>query len=162
MLPPFSTTLLSSSSPCPHLATMIACLLSLSSLATSHTVITYPGWRGDNLKQTGNATASNGLGVGPDDTYPYGMQWIYPCSYLPTISPIWYLSPASRTSLTFPFPPPRRRQTHLSKPNPLARHRRCRRHPTRLVPRPLQRVHVHQPWRRHHPRELLLTHAKRL
>ncbi|KAI1073547.1 hypothetical protein F5B20DRAFT_574717 [Whalleya microplaca] len=36
-----------------------------STLATAHTVITYPGWRGDNLIQ--NAT------------FPYGMQWLYPC-----------------------------------------------------------------------------------
>ncbi|KAK4170437.1 hypothetical protein QBC43DRAFT_6012 [Cladorrhinum sp. PSN259] len=36
-----------------------------ATLASAHTVITYPGWRGNNL-------ISN-------KTYPYGMQWMYPC-----------------------------------------------------------------------------------
>ncbi|KAI1486765.1 hypothetical protein F5X96DRAFT_215172 [Biscogniauxia mediterranea] len=36
-----------------------------STLAAAHIVITYPGWRGDNLIT--NAT------------WPYGMQWMYPC-----------------------------------------------------------------------------------
>ncbi|CAG8955771.1 hypothetical protein HYFRA_00011640 [Hymenoscyphus fraxineus] len=35
------------------------------SVVEAHTVLTYPGWRGDNLVT--NAT------------WPYGMQWIYPC-----------------------------------------------------------------------------------
>jgi hypothetical protein len=33
----------------------------------AHTVLTYPGWRGDNLVT--------------NDTFPYGMQWMYPCEY---------------------------------------------------------------------------------
>ncbi|TVY19588.1 Uncharacterized protein LARI1_G000757 [Lachnellula arida] len=37
---------------------------------TAHTVITYPGWRGDNLIT--------------NDTFPYGMQWMYPCGGMPT------------------------------------------------------------------------------
>lgn len=36
-------------------------------LVNAHTVITYPGWRGDNLVT--------------NDTFPYGMQWMYPCEY---------------------------------------------------------------------------------
>lgn len=42
-------------------------LLTLASaaLVSSHTVISYPGWRGDNLIT--------------NDTFPYGMQWMYPC-----------------------------------------------------------------------------------
>lgn len=42
-------------------------LLTLASaaLVSAHTVITYPGWRGDNLKTT--------------EEFPYGMQWMYPC-----------------------------------------------------------------------------------
>lgn len=40
-------------------------VLASAALSTAHTVITYPGWRGDNLVT--NAT------------YPYGMQWMYPC-----------------------------------------------------------------------------------
>ncbi|KAI1343284.1 hypothetical protein F5Y15DRAFT_229794 [Xylariaceae sp. FL0016] len=34
-------------------------------LAAAHTVMTYPGWRGDNLIT--------------NETWPYGMQWMYPC-----------------------------------------------------------------------------------
>lgn len=33
----------------------------------AHTVLTYPGWRGDNLVT--------------NDSFPYGMQWMYPCEY---------------------------------------------------------------------------------
>lgn len=45
-------------------------LLALASaaLASAHTVITYPGWRGNNLKD--------------NEEFPYGMQWTYPCEYL--------------------------------------------------------------------------------
>ncbi|KAI9755684.1 MAG: hypothetical protein M4579_004182 [Chaenotheca gracillima] len=39
------------------------------SLVSAHTVITYPGWRGDTLKT--------------NDDFPYGMQWEYPCGGLP-------------------------------------------------------------------------------
>lgn len=44
-------------------------LLTLASaaLASAHTVITYPGWRGNNLKD--------------NDEFPYGMQWMYPCKF---------------------------------------------------------------------------------
>lgn len=41
-----------------------------ATLASAHTVITYPGWRGDNLKE--NAV------------YPFGMQWMYPCGGMNT------------------------------------------------------------------------------
>lgn len=34
-------------------------------LAAAHTVLTYPGWRGNNLIT--------------NDTFPHGMQWMYPC-----------------------------------------------------------------------------------
>ncbi|PMD57908.1 uncharacterized protein K444DRAFT_592731 [Hyaloscypha bicolor E] len=36
----------------------------------AHTVLTYPGWRGDNLVT--------------NDTFPYGMQWMYPCGGMRT------------------------------------------------------------------------------
>ncbi|KAJ4146999.1 hypothetical protein LMH87_001552 [Akanthomyces muscarius] len=39
--------------------------LALAGLAAAHTVISYPGWRGNNLITNG--------------TFPYGMQWMYPC-----------------------------------------------------------------------------------
>lgn len=34
----------------------------------AHTVVTYPGWRGDNLIT--------------NNTFPYGMQWMYPCEFV--------------------------------------------------------------------------------
>lgn len=60
-------------------------LSTLSALVSSHTIITYPGWRGNNLHTVGNVTdvGTDGLGVGGvggNFTYPYGMQWIYPCA----------------------------------------------------------------------------------
>ncbi len=85
---------------------LIALATTSSLLVEAHTVITYPPWRGDNLHMTSNVTATNGLGVGVDPTgpimdvnadgtattgevlkpegnftYPYGMQWMYPCTY---------------------------------------------------------------------------------
>ncbi|KAK0749145.1 hypothetical protein B0T18DRAFT_98601 [Schizothecium vesticola] len=41
-------------------------------LASAHTVITYPGWRGNNLIT--------------DEDFPYGMQWMYPCGGIPLTS----------------------------------------------------------------------------
>ncbi|KAH6608801.1 hypothetical protein Trco_002147 [Trichoderma cornu-damae] len=45
------------------------CLLALPLLSWAHTVIVYPGWRGNNLVT--------------NDTFPYGMQWMYPCGGVP-------------------------------------------------------------------------------
>ncbi|OJK02170.1 hypothetical protein ASPACDRAFT_76596 [Aspergillus aculeatus ATCC 16872] len=61
-------------------------LLSLS-LANAHSIITYPGYRGNNLHTNGTVQQTNGLGVGWENgsyVYPYGMQWIYPCGGMPT------------------------------------------------------------------------------
>lgn len=44
-------------------------LAGAAALASAHTIITYPGWRGDNLIT--------------NDQFPYGMQWMYPCELLP-------------------------------------------------------------------------------
>ncbi|OJD26604.1 hypothetical protein ACJ73_02013 [Blastomyces percursus] len=60
-----------------------------ASSVTAHTVIVYPGWRGNNLHSTGNFTETNGLGIarGANDSellYPAGMQWAYPCGGMPT------------------------------------------------------------------------------
>jgi hypothetical protein len=41
-----------------------------AALASAHTIITYPGWRGNNLIT--------------NSTFPYGMQWMYPCELLAT------------------------------------------------------------------------------
>lgn len=55
-------------------------------LATAHTVITYPGWRGNNLHTTGALPETNPDSIGIDYNnstgeveFPYGMQWMYPC-----------------------------------------------------------------------------------
>ena len=54
----------------------LAIFLATVYLSAAHTVITYPGWRGDNLVTNGT--------VGVDDysshAFPYGMQWMYPCT----------------------------------------------------------------------------------
>jgi hypothetical protein len=68
----------------------ILALAACWSNVAAHLVITYPGWRGNNLKNSGNVPEGslnipdNGLGVSYSNTsqelvYPYGMQWIYPC-----------------------------------------------------------------------------------
>ena len=74
------------------LSTSAIALLSLFlSLAHSHSVITYPGWRGDNLHTNGTVYDTNGLVDGylndnvQERIWPYGMQWGYHCK-LNTIS----------------------------------------------------------------------------
>lgn len=51
----------------------------LASLVRAHTILTYPGWRGDNLLSSGV------VGVDDDTTgnFPYGRQWMYPCGGMP-------------------------------------------------------------------------------
>ncbi|CCE30755.1 uncharacterized protein CPUR_04604 [Claviceps purpurea 20.1] len=44
--------------------------LVFAALALAHSVITFPGWRGNNLIT--------------NDTFPYGMQWMYPCGGMGT------------------------------------------------------------------------------
>lgn len=45
---------------------LITFLASIISHASAHTVISYPGMRGNNLR-------------GGNETFPYDMQWLYPC-----------------------------------------------------------------------------------
>lgn len=47
--------------------TLLLFLLGILPAAQSHIIMTYPGWRGDNLIT--------------NETFPYGMQWIYPCLF---------------------------------------------------------------------------------
>ncbi len=47
--------------------------LASAGLAAAHTIITYPGWRGDNLIT--NAS------------FPFGMQWMYPCTFCAALAP---------------------------------------------------------------------------
>ncbi len=55
----------------PNMASAKVALLlyawcSLARVAVGHVVLTYPGWRGNNLIL--------------NDTFPFGMQWMYPCT----------------------------------------------------------------------------------
>jgi hypothetical protein len=60
-------------------------LLSAISIARAHTVITYPGWRGNNLHTNGTLPAQNPESIGIDFSdngtvaFPWGQQWMYPC-----------------------------------------------------------------------------------
>jgi hypothetical protein len=65
-------------------AALIALLC--AGLANAHTVITYPGYRGNNLHTNGTVEESNGLGQAYYNgslIYPYGMEWMYPCMNYP-------------------------------------------------------------------------------
>lgn len=42
----------------------------MATICSAHVVISYPGWRGNNLIT--------------NETFPYGMQWVYPCGGTPT------------------------------------------------------------------------------
>ena len=161
----------------------------------AHTVLTYPGWRGDNLVT--------------NDTFPYGMQWMYPCEYFFCLcwkglgeatarkradmdgqgkelncpackfkqdnsivelcfscSSAWKSGNCSLTFTSSPltealFSQPlhlitinsantsRRRHAHNHKPHPLAHNRRRHRPTTRLVPRPRNRLLLHEHGLRH-------------
>lgn len=53
-------------------------------IANAHLVLTYPGYRGNNLRTNGSVAQANGLGMAWDPKngsyiFPYGMQWNYPC-----------------------------------------------------------------------------------
>ncbi|KAL9086819.1 MAG: hypothetical protein Q9165_006966 [Trypethelium subeluteriae] len=64
----------------------IVALTAITSFASAHTVITYPGWRGDNLYTNGSVTdASIGIDYLQNGTaaFPWGMQWMYPCGGMP-------------------------------------------------------------------------------
>jgi len=62
------------------------------SLAAAHTVIVYPGWRGNNIHTNGTVSPTDpsippgSIGINYENgTYgfPYGMQWMYPCGGMP-------------------------------------------------------------------------------
>ncbi|KAI9726914.1 MAG: hypothetical protein M1828_000262 [Chrysothrix sp. TS-e1954] len=59
------------------LAALVACLASVS-LSSAHLVLTYPGWRGDNLHKNGTPNVDDYT----TGFFPYGMQWQYPCGGL--------------------------------------------------------------------------------
>ncbi|KAL1311597.1 hypothetical protein AAFC00_001710 [Neodothiora populina] len=58
-------------------------------VVSAHTVITYPGWRGNNLITNGTLPEHDPSALGENYvdgsyTFPYGMQWMYPCGGMPT------------------------------------------------------------------------------
>ncbi len=68
------------------------------SFVAAHTVIVYPPWRGDNIHTNGTLPGPEqdippgSLGINyikDNDTYgfPYGMQWMYPCTII--LSQFW-------------------------------------------------------------------------
>jgi hypothetical protein len=70
------------------LRTLLAFVAAIS-IANAHTVITYPGWRGNNLHTNGTVPEHNPEAIGVDYdngtvSFPWGMQWIYPCKYTTT------------------------------------------------------------------------------
>jgi len=75
-----------------RLSLLLALAACWSNIA-AHLVISYPGWRGNNLMTTGR-TPDDQIPIGSlganynnktgEMEYPYGMQWMYPCGGLPT------------------------------------------------------------------------------
>ncbi|WPH04940.1 Hypothetical protein R9X50_00783700 [Acrodontium crateriforme] len=69
--------------------TSVFAVVAAIGLTRAHTVITYPGWRGDSLHTNGTPPAQNPNTIGVDFldngtlAFPYGMQWIYPCGGMP-------------------------------------------------------------------------------
>lgn len=74
-----------------HLVSLVAC----ASLAASHIVIVYPGWRGNNIHTNGTVSETDAsikpgsLGINAEANgtlgFPYGMQWMYPCTLAPQV-----------------------------------------------------------------------------
>lgn len=71
-------------------ATALSLLTFSLPLASSHLVLTYPGWRGDSLNTTGNVNMTMGMngvtavsGNSSEVLYPFGQQWAYPCGGTP-------------------------------------------------------------------------------
>ncbi|KAF2015581.1 hypothetical protein BU24DRAFT_180833 [Aaosphaeria arxii CBS 175.79] len=72
---------------------LVFLVASWSSLVSAHTVIVYPGWRGNNIMTNGTESPTDpsikpgSLGINYDNGtlgFPYGMQWMYPCGGMPT------------------------------------------------------------------------------
>lgn len=111
--------------------------LLLAAVVSAHSVITYPGWRGNNLIT--------------NETFPYGMQWMYPCTL--EIFSFTLINEQLLNSY-------RRRSQPDPEPNILAHNRRCHCLSARLVPRPRDCLCIRQHglWRRW-PRRWSLKHV---
>jgi hypothetical protein len=71
-------------------AQLVFVVASWCALTAAHTVIVYPGWRGDNIITNGTISKDDpniipgSLGVTWNNGsygFPYGMQWMYPCTF---------------------------------------------------------------------------------
>ncbi|KAK5123734.1 hypothetical protein LTR85_002370 [Meristemomyces frigidus] len=68
---------------------LVVAVVAILETARAHTVITYPGWRGNNLHANGTLPEDNPDSHGIDYlengtyAYPWGMQWMYPCGGMP-------------------------------------------------------------------------------
>jgi hypothetical protein len=74
-----------------RLTALVVLVASWSSFVAAHTVIVYPGWRGNNIHTNGTVSPTDAniipgsLGITYDNGtvgFPYGMQWMYPCTCL--------------------------------------------------------------------------------
>lgn len=104
-------------------------LCAFGAVARGHVVLSYPGWRGNNLITNGTFEETNGVGMGFSDDavlFPYGMQWIYPCKLSPGVHS---LQSQSLTRWN------RRWSTYRGESHKLASNWRCCRFPTRVVHR---------------------------
>lgn len=120
-------------------------LVAAASIAQAHTVITYPGWRGNNLHTNGSFpgdTGSIGMDFNDNGTigFPYGMQWMYPCKCLCYV----FVLNSMLTDI-------RRRHALINEPNKVASEWRRRLNPAGLVPRAQSGTLLHQhryqqPW----------------
>lgn len=74
--------------------TELVLLVASWSLVSAHTVIVYPGWRGNNIIANGTVSEDDqsikpgSIGINYENEtqsygFPYGMQWMYPCMYPP-------------------------------------------------------------------------------
>lgn len=90
------------------MARYIALVLALVLQVLGHTIITYPGYRGNNLFTNGTVEDTNGLGVAyKDGTYmfPYGMEWIYPCKKLAHHPLLYFKAETKKQAAECPHPP---------------------------------------------------------
>lgn len=140
---------------------LVYLITSWSSLAAAHTVIVYPGWRGNNIHTNGTASPTDpsiipgSLGINYDNGtlgFPYGMQWMYPCEY--------HLYCALRLEKVLTCL--RRWYANIAEPYQMAfEGRRCI-DSTRMVPRPLKRTILYQHGIRKRTTQLLAQRGRRL
>jgi len=68
---------------------LLLLLASILPQAVAHTVLTYPGWRGNSLHSNGTLPELNpdsrGIDFYDNGTFgfPWGMEWMYPCGGMP-------------------------------------------------------------------------------